>query len=67
VPSRSTGSAARAAEVKQRCRTVLQTTADALDAVAAATTILEQARRHGHSDAVPTLDLVQSASAALKK
>jgi len=52
------GLAARADEVKQRCRTVLQTTADALDAVAAATTILEQARRHGHSDAVPTLDLV---------
>jgi hypothetical protein len=52
------GLAARADEVKQRCRTVLQTKADALDAVAAATTILEQARYHRHSDAGPTLALV---------
>lgn len=49
------GLTARTEEVKQRCRTVLQTTADALDAVTAATAILQQAR---HADADPTVALV---------
>lgn len=39
----------RADEVKRRCRTVLQTKADALDGVRAATTILQQAA-HAHVD-----------------
>lgn len=52
------GLAARAEAVKQRCRTVLQTKADALAAVAAATAILEQARNGTHVDAVPTVALV---------
>jgi transposase len=52
------GLATRAEAVKQRCRTVLQTQADALDAVAAATAILDQARLGPHVDAVPTLALV---------
>jgi transposase len=49
------GLPARADEVTQRCRTVLQTKADALDAVAAATVILEQARHGTHVNAVPNL------------
>lgn len=52
------GLATRTEEVKQRCRTVLQTKADALDAVTAATAILHQARHAGHADADPTLALV---------
>jgi transposase len=47
------GLATRAEEVKQRCRTALQTRADGLEAVAAATAILEQARRHPHAHADP--------------
>jgi hypothetical protein len=52
------GLATRSDEVKQRCRTVLQTRADALDAVAAATTILDHARQRAHADAESTLALV---------
>lgn len=52
------GLATRAEEVKRRCRTVLQTKADALDAVTAATAILHQARHQAHANAVPTLALV---------
>jgi transposase len=52
------GLATRAEEVKRRCRTVLQTKADALDAVDAATAILHQARQPTHADADPTLALV---------
>ena len=53
-----TSLATRAEEVKQRCRTILQTKADALDALTAATAILHQARHPAHTDAVPTLALV---------
>jgi transposase len=52
------GLPARVDEVKQRCRTVLQTEADALAAVDAATAILHHARHARHLDAVPTLALV---------
>lgn len=52
------GLATRAAEVKRRCRTVLQTKADALDAVTAATAILDQARHPTHADGDSTLALV---------
>jgi transposase len=52
------GLATRTAEVKRRCRTVLQTKADALDAITAATDILHQARHHTHADAAPALALV---------
>jgi transposase len=52
------GLAARVGEVKQRCRTVLQAKADALDAVSAATAILQRARCTTHADADPTLALV---------
>ncbi len=52
------GLATRADEVTQRCRTVLQTKAAALDAVDAATAILRHARHAPQSDAVPTLALV---------
>jgi transposase len=52
------GLAARPEAVKQRCRTILQTQADALDAVAAATTLLHQAHHSTHPDAVPNLALV---------
>ena len=55
------GLAARTEEVQRRCQTVLQTRADALDAVDAATAILHHAR-HAHQvdhlDADPTLALV---------
>ena len=50
--------AARTEDVKQRCRTVLQTKADALDAMDAATAILHQARSPAHADADPTFALV---------
>jgi transposase len=52
------GLAARTEEVKRRCRTVLQTKADALDAVDAATAILERTRQAAHVDADTTLALV---------
>jgi transposase len=52
------GLATRTDEVKQRCRTVLQTKADALDALTAATAILHQARHAQQADAVSTLALV---------
>ena len=52
------GLAARPEEVKQRCRTVLQTKADALDAVETATAILHQAHHSTHADAGPTVALV---------
>jgi transposase len=52
------GLATRAEEVKQRCRTLLQTKADALDAVTAATAILHRARHAHHANADPTLPLV---------
>jgi transposase len=48
----------RTDEVKRRCRTALQTRADALDAVETATTILRNARSPTHADADPTLALV---------
>jgi transposase len=47
--------ATRTDEVKRRCQTVLQTKADALDAVAAATAILRQARHTTHVNADSTL------------
>ena len=50
--------AARVDEVKQRCRTVLQTKADALDAAEAATAIPRQARYARHLNADPALALV---------
>ena len=49
------GLAARAQEVKRRCRTALQTRADALNAVDAATAILHQARHAPQLCADPTL------------
>jgi transposase len=52
------GLATRAAEVTRRCRTVLQAKADALDAVDAATAILERARHAPPVNADPTLALV---------
>jgi transposase len=52
------GLAARAEEVKQRCRTVLQTKADALDAVTAAAAILDHARHRPHAAADPIVALV---------
>ncbi len=52
------GLAARAQEVKRRCRTALQTRADPLNAVDAATAILHHARRATHVNAVPTMALV---------
>jgi hypothetical protein len=52
------GLAARTDEVKQRCRTVLQTKVEALDAVEEATTILQQARHPSHADVDPALALV---------
>jgi transposase len=52
------GLAARTDEVKRRCQTVLQTKADALDAVAAATAILRQAHHTTHVNADSTLALV---------
>ena len=52
------GLATRADEVKQRCRTVLQTRGDALDAVDAATAILEHARRSSHAAVDTALALV---------
>jgi transposase len=52
------GLTARTDEVKRRCRTVLQTKADALNAVEAATNILQQARATAHVNADPTLALV---------
>ncbi len=52
------GLAARPEEVKQRCRTVLQTKADALDAVDTATVILKHAQRPSHATADSTLALV---------
>ena len=52
------GLAARPEEVKQRCRTVLQTKADALDAVDAAAALLRDARYAPHPAAHPTVALV---------
>ena len=52
------GLAARADEVMQRCRTGLQTKADALNAVETATAILPEARHSIHADAGPTVALV---------
>jgi transposase len=52
------GLTTQAEEVKRRCRTVLQTKADALDAVDAATAILHHARHAGsldHLNAHPTV------------
>jgi transposase len=58
VDSFLAGLATRTEEVKRRCQTVLQTRADALDAVAAATAILQQARQSTHVNADSTLALV---------
>ena len=52
------GLTTRTEEVTRRCRTVLQTKADALDAVSAATAILLEARHATHPNAGPTLALV---------
>jgi transposase len=52
------GLATRTDEVKQRCRTVLQTKADAVDAVDQATAILHHARSPSHADVDSTLALV---------
>jgi transposase len=52
------GLAARTDEVQRRCQTVLQTRADACDAVEAATAILHQARHVRHLTAGPALALV---------
>ena len=52
------GLATRTAEVRRRCRTALQTRADALDAVDAATAILHTARPPTHVIAGSTLALV---------
>jgi transposase len=52
------GLAARPEAVWRRCRTVLQTKADALDAVRTATAILHEARQSTHTDADPTVALV---------
>jgi transposase len=52
------GLATRAAEVTQRCRTVLQARADALDAADATTAIVQHAHHAPHADVVPTLALV---------
>ena len=60
VDSFLAGLTTRADEVKQRCRTILQTKADALDAVDAATAILRHARHVPRPDADPTLALVKS-------
>lgn len=52
------GLTTRADEVKRRCRTVLQTKADALDAVDTAAAILRHARRTLHATADPIVALV---------
>jgi transposase len=52
------GLATRPEEVKRRCRTALQTRADALDALDTATAILRDARHVTHPHAEPTLALV---------
>jgi transposase len=52
------GLAARPEAVRQRCRTVLQTKADTLDALETATAILFKARHSTHTDADPTVALV---------
>jgi transposase len=52
------GLAARADEVQQRCHTVLQTKADALDAVDAATGFLRRAPQAPHVNVNPTMALV---------
>jgi transposase len=52
------GLATRVDEVRQRCRTVLQTKADALDAVDAAAAILHGARQVPHVKVDPTVALV---------
>jgi transposase len=52
------GLATRADDVKRRCRTVLQTRADALDAVDTVTAILRHARHPTRAHADPTLALV---------
>lgn len=49
------GLATRRAEAQRRCRTVLQTRADALDAVTAAADILDHARHHRPTAADPIL------------
>jgi transposase len=52
------GLASRPQEVTRRCRTVLQTSADALDAVDTATALVNAARHRTHADGDPTLALV---------
>ena len=52
------GLSTRTEQVKRRCQTVLQTKADALDALIAATAILHQARQAHHADVDPTFALV---------
>ncbi len=52
------GLATRTEQVKRRCRTVLQTRADALDAIDAATAILNRARHHAHAHGDSTVALV---------
>ncbi len=52
------GLATRTSEVTKRCRTVLQSKADALDAITAATTILYHARQGTRPNAVPIVALV---------
>jgi transposase len=52
------GLATRTEEVKRRCRTVLQTRADALDAVDAATAILHHTRQRAHANVDSTVALV---------
>ena len=52
------GLATRTDEVKRRCRTVLQTKADASDAVRAATTMLLDARQAAQTHVDSTLALV---------
>jgi hypothetical protein len=52
------GLAARTEAVKRRCQTVLQTRADALDAVDSATAILHRARHAPHLNADPNVPLV---------
>jgi transposase len=51
------GLATRTEAVKRRCRTVLQTRADALDAVAAATAILHHTRQRAHANVDSTVAL----------
>jgi len=52
------GLATRAEAVKRRCRTTLQTSANALDALSTATAILRHARSVTQTNAHPTVALV---------